>query len=72
MSERELGVRSDELDGTGALFGYKFTEGGSTGLVTIYIEDDSWWHPKMTIDKFWLKDLSEVVAAALLRKAYLE
>lgn len=57
------------IDGHGALFGYKFTEGGSNGLVTIYEEDDELWHPKMTFDIAWLPDLMQVAARAARQSA---
>lgn len=57
-------LRQHELDGHGGLFGWRFTDGGSTGLVTIYIEDDENWHPKFTVDRYWLADLQAVAKMA--------
>jgi hypothetical protein len=53
-------LKADELDGHGDLFGWKFSDGGSNGLVTIYIEDDENWHEKMTFDVFWLADFKRM------------
>lgn len=61
-------MNADELDGHTALFGWKFTEGGSTGLVTIYIEDDGYWHSKMTFDRWWLDDFAHLAMALLPHK----
>ena len=58
-------LREHELDGAGAIFGWKFSDGGSTGLVTFYIEDDENWHPKFTVDRFWLVDLESAAKRAL-------
>lgn len=56
-------LTEDELDGHGALFGWKFSEGGSNGLVSIYIEDDENWHRKMTFDVAWLADFRNMADA---------
>ncbi len=60
-------VKATDLSGHTDLFGWTFSEGGSTGLITIYIEDDENWHPKMTFDRYWLGDLARAVAAAIRR-----
>lgn len=57
-----MNLMKEELDGSGELFGWKFSDGGSTGLVTIYVEDDENWYPEMTFDKYWLDDLLKAVA----------
>jgi len=64
-------LMSDELDGHTELFGYKFSDGGSTGLVTIYIEDDENWFPKMTFDKFWLNDFESIAKLLVAYKTNL-
>ncbi len=57
-------VRVDELDGHKELFGWKRKQGGSNGLITIYVEDDKFWHEKMTFDVAWLPDLRATINAA--------
>ena len=49
-------LHADELDGRCKLFGWKYSEGGRTGLVTIYIKGDENWHPKMTFDRLGADD----------------
>lgn len=50
-------MKKSDLDGCSKLFGWRFHEGGSNGLVTIYIEDDETYFPKLTCDRFWIEDL---------------
>lgn len=64
MKRESFHVTEEALDGHGGLFGYKFMAGGSNGLVTIYVEDDALWHPKITFDIAWLPDLMQVAARA--------
>jgi len=61
----ETPLGEEELDGHGSLFGWKFSAGGSNGLVSIYIEDDDNWHRKMTFDVFWLKDFKRIADAMM-------
>ena len=57
-------VRGDELDVTGGLFGFRFVDGCSNGCVELYVEDDGYWHHKMTFDRVWLKDMQHCVDRA--------
>jgi len=41
-----------DLDGSGELFGWKFSDED----VTIYMEDDGYWHPKMNFHVSWIRD----------------
>lgn len=54
-----------ELDGTRKIFGWKFHDGGSNGLVTLYLEDDENWFPKQTFDIHWAYDLMLSAACML-------
>ena len=59
------------LSGTvGNIFGYRFHEGGSNGLVTIYVEDDEQWFPKMTFDVFWLPEFVKLAEVAKATNPY--
>lgn len=58
-------IKVGELDVVGRLFGLKFVEGGSNGLVELYIEDDENYHYKCSFDRYWLTDLTNVVNEAL-------
>ncbi len=65
-------VQAEALTGVSELFGYKVEREKYTidgvehehDLVTIYIEDDGWYHPKFQIDARWLSDLQMVAALA--------
>lgn len=57
-------IEAQDLDGYNDLFGFRF-QGGSNGLVTIFIEDDTFWHPKMTFDVFWLPYFYKIASEAL-------
>jgi hypothetical protein len=52
-----------DLDGLGELFGWKFSD----EEVTIYIEDDGYWRPKMTFNVAWIHDL-ESAATEIVEK----
>jgi len=51
----EVLVESD-LDGAKELFGWKYSGEGVSRVVSIYIEDDDYWHPKMTFNVAWIHD----------------
>lgn len=50
-------LRASDMDVVGKLFAMRFHPGGSTGLVTLYVEDDDNYFPKTTFDRGWLPDL---------------
>lgn len=63
MNEDDVLVESN-LDGTvDDIFGWRFHDGGSNGLVTIYVEDDEQWFPKMTFDVYWLPSFVKMANA---------
>jgi hypothetical protein len=64
---REEPLREGDLDIVGGLFAIRFRDGCSTGCAEIYVEDDTYYHLKCTIDRLWLKDLENVVKEALTR-----
>lgn len=66
------GCRADDLDGHTQLFGWKFHDSdranSSNGLVTIFVEDDEWYSPKMTVDRHWLDDLMIAANRACIQR----
>ena len=69
-------MRVDELDYDGDLFGYSCKsvpyeyEGKvyERTLVGLYLEDDGWWHEKMTFDYGWSGDLLRLATDLVLRR----
>lgn len=52
----------DQLDGHCELFGFTITKRkGLSPLVTLYIEDDENWFPKLSFDVFWISDLEKMI-----------
>lgn len=51
---------------TGAQFGVEITkrEKGQSDLITLYSEDDEYWHKTYTFAAFWIDDLIEVLQKA--------
>ncbi len=65
-------IRAEELSGISEIFGYKIHDKEefpevSGRLVTIYVGDDDWWHPKFTIHEKWLTDMQLVAGLAKQR-----
>lgn len=61
-------MRAGDMDIIGQLFGIRFRDGGSTGLVELYVENDEFYHLKCTFDRLWLNDLRHISAEAWKRK----
>ena len=57
-------MRREDMDEAGELFGVRFVDGGSNGLIELYIEDDGYWHFVTTFDRYWLRDLEAVIRTA--------
>lgn len=58
-------VRAGELHIVGGLFAVRFIDGCSNGCVELFVEDDEWYHRKLTFDRNWLSDLRDVIDAAI-------
>lgn len=58
-------MRREDMDEAGELFGVRFIDGGSNGLIELYIEDDGYWHHKVTFDRAWVSDLRRVMAKTI-------
>jgi hypothetical protein len=54
-------LRAEDLDRHGVVFGLKSVKDGATELVTLYVGDDGWWHPKATVAAKWMPELLRVV-----------
>jgi hypothetical protein len=54
----------DDMNVIGDLFGLRFAD---ENMVELYIEDDGWFHFKLSFHRTWLKDLREVTHEALCR-----
>jgi hypothetical protein len=61
-------LRAEQLDRHGVVFGLKSVPvgpksvpGGPTEMVTLYVGDDGWWHPKATVAAEWMPELLRVV-----------
>ena len=61
-------LRAEDLDRHGVVFGLKSVPvgpksvpGGPTEMVTLYVGDDGWWHPKATVAAEWMPELLRVV-----------
>jgi hypothetical protein len=53
-------LKSEDLSGHTELFGWRFKEGGSYGLVELLIEDDDSWYPFVEFDVSWIKDFHQM------------
>ena len=54
-------LRAEDLDRHGVVFGLKSVKEGPTEMVTLYVGDDGWWHPKLTVAAEWMPELLRVV-----------
>lgn len=62
---QEKPCKASDLDGHTELWGWKFSDGGSYGLVTLYSEDDENYFVVDTFDRSWIDDLFLAAAQML-------
>ncbi len=60
LVDRHEPLREESMNIVGGLFAVRFVG----EMAEIYIEDDGWYHWKMTFNRFWVPDLVTVATKA--------